>query len=69
MIELTLRFIDDGFRLSIERMIGDRNIWIAVKLGELDLGLLLQGEKLGLIQLQCVARLVIGFAGDAIAGD
>ena len=69
MIELTLRFIDDGFRLPVKRMIGDRNIWITVKFGELDLGLLLQREKLGLIQLQCVSRLVIGFARNVIAGD
>jgi len=41
MVELTLCFIDNGFCLPVKWMIGDRNIWIAVKFGELDLGPLL----------------------------
>ena len=69
MVELPLRFVDLRFDLAIERMLGDRNVRIAVELGQLDLRLLLQRDELVLVQLQCVSRLVVKRAGHVVVLD
>ena len=69
MVKLTLRLIDLRFSLPIERVLGDRNVRIAVKLGEINLRLLLQRDKLALVELQRIARLVVDLASDAVAED